>query len=141
MGLLKDIESSIMNMEAYLGVKMSSLGIFAACVAGAAVVSTALYWGIFGFGHWKNEMVVAGRIMTAAANQPVAQQVAPQTPQAVPQAGLATPQAGQYVCPTHGAVGLPKRSATGAAACPVCGQPMQLRCLPNGVTTAAFAGG
>jgi len=139
MSFMKDIEDAMANLEASLGVKMSAIGFFAASVAGVAAVSTAIYWAVFGFGHWSNEMSVAQKIMLARANQPVVQQQAPQA--AVPplQAGQ---QAGQYVCATHGAVGLPRFTAAGVAVCPICGQPMQLRCLPtNAATPAAFAGG
>ncbi len=115
--------------ETYMGLKPRVLVIFAASIAGAALVSTAVYWGIFGFRHWNKEVTVAGRILTAAAPlQAVQGQVG-----ALP---------GQYVCPVHGAVGLPRFNAAGTPLCPVGGEVMQFRSLDTaGLTQAAFAGG
>ena len=126
MGMLKEAFESLSVIESYLGVKLESLAIFALSIAGTAVVATALYWSVFGFKHWKNEINVAGTLMTAAATSPV-------TPGG---------QSGQYVCPVHGAVGLPRFNAAGTPQCPLGNETMQFRCVtPPGTTTAAFAGG
>jgi len=110
------------------GIKAKSWLYFVLGVTGAALVSTGLYWAIFGFKHWTNEMAVAGRIMTAAAVSP-----APAPVSASP---------GQYVCPVHGVVGMPRFDAAGVARCPVGGEVMQLRNLVvAGASPAAFAGG
>ncbi|GFK92294.1 magnetosome protein Mad4 [Fundidesulfovibrio magnetotacticus] len=153
MGILKEIESTVKNLEAYLGVKTSTLAAFGGSVALVALVSTAAYWGVYGFGHWKNEMSVANKIMLAATAQPLAGQPVPGRP--APQAGqtalqAAPSQAGQYVCNTHGVVGLPRVGANGQPVCPICGQTMQFRCLPTAgaqqpsppaaATVAAWAG-
>jgi hypothetical protein len=114
------------EIEAFIGLKPKALVIFALSAAGAAVVATGLYWGVFGFSHWRNEMSVAGKIMVAAATVPA-------------RAGA---QCGQYVCPVHGAVGLPRFNAAGAPLCPVGGEVMQFRTLGSGqVSPAAFAAG
>ena len=126
MGILKEAFESLSVIESYLGVKLESLAIFALSIVGAAVVATAVYWSVFGFKHWKNEINVAGTLMTAAATTPL-----------VPGG-----QSGQYVCPVHGAVGLPRFNGAGTPLCPVGGEVMQFRCATTpGATPAAFAGG
>jgi len=126
MGMFKEACESLSVIESYLGVKLQSLAIFALSVVGVAVLSTAVYWSVFGLKHWKNELNVAGTLMTAAATSPLA----------------AGGQSGQYVCPVHGAVGLPRFNAAGAPLCPVGGEVMQFRCVtPPGATAAAFTGG
>lgn len=129
MEFVKNFSDCLSQIESYLGVKAESLLVFSGGILAAAVVATGIYWGVFGFGHWKNEMNVASTLMTAAATAPV---------QAM-QAG----QSGQYVCPTHGAVGLPRANAAGQAVCPICAQPMQLRCFgaAPSATPAAFQPG
>jgi hypothetical protein len=125
MQIVQRIFEGLAEVETYLGVKMESLGVFALSVVGAAVVATGVYWGVFGFAHWKVEMNVASKLMTAAAVLPV-------------QAG----QAGQYVCPVHGAVGLPRFNTAGQPLCPIGGELMQFRCLTTpGATVAAIAPG
>jgi len=125
MRIRQHIDSQLSAFDAYVGVRPSSLAIFGLLLAGTAIVATAIYWGVFGRQHWNNEMVVAQRILTAAA-------VSPLQPQ----------QPGQYLCPTHGAVGLPRYNAAGGPVCPICGSPMQFRPINTaGATPAAFAGG
>jgi hypothetical protein len=106
------------------GIKTKSLMYFLLGVTGAALTASGLYWAMFGYKHWTGEMAVAGRIMTAAAISPAS----------------GTP--GQYVCPVHGAVGMPRFDATGTPRCPVGGEVMQFRNLVvAGASPAAFAGG
>ena len=130
MGILQDCSDNASLVETYLGVKLKSLTIFSLSIVGAAVITTVSYWSIFGFSHWKNEMTVANKLMLAAANSPVQ-----------PAQPLAGQQGGQYVCPVHGAVGLPQFNAAGTPLCPIGGETMQLRTatIPLNGTPAAFA--
>lgn len=41
--------------------------------------------------------------------------------------GMNNPVSGQFICPTHGAVGLPVYNAAGAPVCPLGDQIMQFR--------------
>jgi len=131
MSMQQRIEEQVQVFQTYMGVTPRALAVFAVSLAGAALVSTAVYWAVFGVQHWNNEMTVAGRIMTAAATTPL-----------YPAQPMQQQQSGQYLCPTHGAVGLPLVNAAGAAVCPICGSPMQFRALNvAGAVQAAFAGG
>lgn len=124
MGILRDNPDDASIVEAYLGIKPKSFAVFALSVVGAAIVTTLAYWAVFGLSHWKEEITVANRLMLAAANSPV-------------QPGQ---QNGQYVCPVHGAVGVPLFSAAGTPVCPIGGETMQLRTasIPLNGTPAAF---
>ena len=124
----KDPTEDVSFFETYIGIKPRSLVLFTLSIAGAALVSTAIYWGVFGFRHWNQEVTVAGRILTAA----------------VPMKAVQVPasQSGQYSCPVHGAVGLPRFNAAGTPLCPVGGEVMQFQSLnAAALTQAAFAGG
>ena len=136
MWTLKDFFEGPSICRTYFGIRPQNIALFAGSIAGAALVATAIYWGVFGFGQWKKEVTVAGRIMTAAAVAPM-QGPGQQTGQQMGQ------QAGQYVCPVHGAVGLPRYNAAGVPVCPVGGEVMQfVRCVTApGATPVAFAGG
>jgi hypothetical protein len=58
---------------------------------------------------------------------------------AVPMQPYSQPIAGQFVCPTHGSVGLPGYTAAGTPVCPLDGQPMQF--ISAGATNYAQAAG
>jgi len=49
--------------------------------------------------------------------------------------GTSSPVTGQFLCPTHGSVGLPQYTHTGAPVCPLGGQLMQF----NGVGASPYA--
>lgn len=118
------------DFQNYVGIRASALGLFVAAAGLAAAASTGVYWAVFGVKHWNTEMTTAGRILTAAATRPLA----------APAAGAA--RCGQYVCPVHGAVGLPRLDASGVPRCPVGGEVMQfVNLAPVQPTPAAFAGG
>jgi len=123
-GLRGGLGGGLSQLEAYLGVKAQSFLLFAGLIVLTAALVTVGYWGYFGFGHWKNEMKVANALLTAAATSPMVGQ------------GVAVGQSGQYFCPQHGAVGLPRANAAGQAVCPLCGQFMQLRCFGTVAATA-----
>jgi len=53
-------------------------------------------------------------------------------------AAAPTQQAGQFVCPQHGAVGMPIYGQGGIPLCPICGQIMQLIGTANPVGLAAW---
>lgn len=135
MSIRQTVDDQLSAFQAYVGIKPSALLVFAFSIAGAALVATAAYWGVFGYKHWTNEMTVAQRIMTAAATTPL--QPGFQVAQPVPQAQ----QSGQYVCPVHGAVGLPRFNTAGTPICPIGGEVMQFRSIAVATTPAAFAGG
>lgn len=116
--------------EQYFGMDIKRFGYFSGMVAGVALIVTIIYWAVFGFDRWKEEVRMASDLIMAASVAPVAQ--APAGP------GVA----GQYVCPQHGAVGLPNLNATGVPHCPVCGQVMGFySARSNRVTLAATGGG
>jgi hypothetical protein len=101
---------------------------FFGLVLGAAVITTGIYWAVFGFGKWSRQVQTASDLMTAAAVAPVLQQ---------PFATAVQQPAGQFVCPQHGAVGLPNWSAAGVPTCPICGQVMNFRGAASNLTVAA----
>nr|ASQ41190.1 magnetosome protein Mad4 [Candidatus Magnetananas rongchenensis] len=106
-------------LQDYLKTKFKYLGFWAATIASSTVVTTGLYWSVFGFGHWQTEMNRAAGLMVAGAVQPMQQQQMQPFQQV--QTGAVS---GQFVCPTHGAVGLPNYDTIGTPHCPVCGQVM-----------------
>ncbi|CAM2057526.1 Magnetosome protein Mad4 [Desulfovibrionales bacterium] len=121
MKLPTDIKASLALLEAYLGLRLQSLAIFGLSIVAMAGVVTGIYWGVYGFNHWQKEMVISGRLMTATATVPM---------QTIPQQ-LTAGQVGQYICPVHGVVGLPRFNAIGQPLCPVGGETMQLQYLPG----------
>ncbi len=100
-------------IEDYIGMDTKKMVTFAGLVLGTTVGVTILYCLIFGFDQWQSEVKMSAKLMTAAATVPVAQMPA----------GIGS--AGQYICPQHGAVGLPSFDAAGSPHCPCCGQIMQ----------------
>ncbi len=116
-------------IEEYLGIDIKKLGTFVGLVVGTAVVVTAVYCFIFGFEQWQSEVKMSAQLMTAAATVPVAQMPA------------GTGSAGQYICPQHGAVGLPSFDAAGSPHCPCCGQIMQFSRAQNGTFALAAGAG
>lgn len=108
--------------------ELKRYGAFFGCVLGAAVITTAIYWAVFGFGKWSRQVQTASDLMTAAAVVPVLQQ---------PFTTAVQQQAGQFVCPQHGAVGLPNWNAAGVPTCPICGQVMIFRGATVNPTLAA----
>nr|WCC90938.1 magnetosome protein Mad4 [Desulfobacteraceae bacterium] len=99
-------------IEDYINLDTKKMGIFIGSVLGTTVVVTLLYWIVFGFDQWKGQMEQASSLMTAAATM---QQ----------QSYGNSSNSGQFVCPLHGAVGLPNYNASGMPCCPICGQLMQ----------------
>ncbi len=115
--------------------ELKRYGSFLGLVLGAALITTCIYWAIFGFGTWTRQVQSASNLMAAAAVAPVLQQ---------PCVTATQSSAGQFVCPQHGAVGLPNWSAAGVPNCPICGQVMGFRgagANTNNLTLAAMAGG
>jgi hypothetical protein len=98
-------------------------------IVATAVVTTGIYWYVYGFGHWKGEMQNAATLMQAAAVSPM------------PQATPGHVGAGQYVCPVHGAVGLPQFDSAGTPHCPLGGAVMTLHAVQPGSTLAVAPGG
>ena len=113
-------------------------------VVGVMVLVTIPYVLIVGFDKWSSDMREAGHMMWAGytpnpaattALQPAAYSVVPAAtapalaPPTIAGAGawptlrpLVQPGLGrQYVCPSCGAVGLPRWTAAGQPACPACG--------------------
>jgi hypothetical protein len=99
--------------EGYLGISGKKLVFFAGTIMGAVILVTLAYWSVFGFDRWSRTLSQSASLMLAAA---------PMTYQG--QASPAMQGPGQYVCPTHGAVGLPSFDAAGVPHCPVCNQMM-----------------
>ena len=106
------------------------LGYFVGSILAAAVVVTAVYIGLYGLKKWSGGVQQGANLMLAATQ--------------VPSQGAArTGTTGQYVCPTHGAVGLPAFDAAGAPHCPICNQAMSFNGLGAGgqAGLVAFGGG
>ncbi|MBW1942807.1 MAG: hypothetical protein JRJ51_08225 [Deltaproteobacteria bacterium] len=121
--------------EQYVGVDLKKCGYFSGLVVGTAAVVTVIYWGIFGFDTWQEEMRQGADLLMAASVAPVV----PVAPVAQPTRSFRS--AGQYVCPRDGVVGLPVIDAGGVPHCPVCGQVMSFyTASPNSMTLAAGAG-
>ena len=118
--------------EGYLGISGKKLACFAGTIMAAVVVVTVAYWAVFGFDRWSRAVSQSASLMLAAAPMTYQGQTAP-----------ATYGSGQYVCPTHGAVGLPAFDAAGAPHCPVCSQVMRFNGIPSsaGYTPQPAGGG
>ena len=119
-------------IKEYLGTDFKRSGFFVGSVLANATIVTVLFWLIFGFDVWKQDVQTASQLMAAAA-------VAPVVP--VAQAPATAHTAGQFVCPLHGAVGLPNYDAVGTPHCPIDGQVMQFNGVAsNNLTLAAGVG-
>ena len=68
------------------------------------------------------------------------QSVQPQYMQQAQSQPMANGLAGQYVCPVHGAVGLPQFNAAGVPMCPMGDQVMQFRSAGSNNLTLAAGG-
>jgi len=102
-------------IDDYLGIDLKQSGVFAGAMLFTAIIVTALYWFVYGFDHWNDEMHQASNLMMAANIMPLNTQHVP----------LQNNSAGQYLCPLHGAVGLPVFDQMGQPHCPVCNSTMQ----------------
>ncbi|MBF0469276.1 MAG: hypothetical protein HQK61_10410 [Desulfamplus sp.] len=140
--------------EDYLDIDLKRLAYFFSLVIITAVLTTLLYWFVFGFDSWNKNVKIASDLMLAATAVPYQQQpmqfqqVQPYQQQPQPfsngmsaQAGGMTSGSGQYVCPVHGAVGLPQFNAAGAPVCPLGDQVMQFCAAPTTNNLALAAGG
>ena len=125
----------------YLGTEPRKLLVAVGFVVGVMVLVTIPYVLVVGFNKWSSDMREAGHMMwagytpaatpTGIAAQPAAYSVVPVGAAPPAYAGgaawpalrpLMQPGLGrQYVCPSCGAVGLPRWTAAGQAACPICG--------------------
>ena len=54
-------------IEDYFHMDLKRFGYFSGCVVLAAVLVTALYWFVFGFDSWRNNVQIASDLMLAAA--------------------------------------------------------------------------
>lgn len=116
--------------EDNVGVDLKRLGIPVGLMVATTLVVTLVYWGIFGFDVWEEEMGQAADLMMAASVAPIA----------APTGNYGT--AGQYVCPRDGASGLPNVDGQGLPHCPVCGQVMNFfPASPQSMTLAAAGAG
>jgi len=104
-------------IENYFNIDLKKTGIFLGTILGTTLITTLLFWWIFGFDQWTQNFQTASDLLTAAA-------VAP----AVQMQGAAS-NAGQFVCPIHGASGMPNYDQNGTPHCPVCGTMMQFHNL------------
>ncbi|MGA2225420.1 MAG: hypothetical protein ABSH41_13375 [Syntrophobacteraceae bacterium] len=120
-------------MSEYNDIDAKRLGYFAGSIVAAAVVVTAIYCGLYGLKKWTGSMQQGANLMMVAAPAPY-------------QGSVRTGAAGQFICPTHGAVGLPVVDASGVPRCPLCNGAMSFNGPQAGaqagpVGLAAFAGG
>jgi len=124
---MKNHEEPASALSDYLGFDRRKLAIFSGLVAAVVVVVTGIYVSIFGFDSWKSNMSQASSMMLSNFDVPNAAASATTGPVGPAQAAFApaTGQAGaQYVCPSCGAVGLPRWSTGGSPLCPNCGSMM-----------------
>ena len=117
----------------YLGVDGKRLAWFTGLVIAALITVTGIYWFLYGRVKWTTKMQQGANLMMA---------VAPAMSQGQTGSGIST--AGQYVCPQHGAVGLPVFDTAGSPHCPVCNQVMCFNVaatvLPQNSMTLAAGG-
>jgi hypothetical protein len=126
---------------------------FTGTIVVTTLVVAGLYGWIYGFNYLGKSAAGAGRVLVAAFNGqavPTMQPTQPvmQYPQVqVPVAQYNYPvqsqpvQAGQFVCATHGAVGMPLYGQGGVPQCPICGQIMQFYSSGYQGTVAAWNNG
>ena len=115
-------------IEDYIHLDGKKLGICVGSILLTAIGVTVVYWMIFGFGQWKGQMDQSAALMTAAA-----------TIQGQPGFNNnigGSSMSGQFVCPQHGAVGLPNYNTSGMPCCPICGQLMQFHGARNYIPQA-----
>ncbi|MBF0507482.1 MAG: hypothetical protein HQK57_00940 [Deltaproteobacteria bacterium] len=129
-------------LQQYFGLDSKKFGTLVGLISAVAVIVTVIYWAVFGFGTWKKELNQASSLMLAAAGSPGASTARTQ-PLPIGQPAPAPSSisgAGQYLCPQHGAVGLPNFDGQGNACCPICGQAMAFNSISSGVIPAAGMG-
>lgn len=112
----------------YLGFDGRRLAWFAGVVGATFLLVTGTYWSIYGMDTWSNKIQQGANLMMAAG---------PVTCQG--QASMGIPASGQYVCPQHGAVGLPVFDAAGTPHCPVCNQAMCFNSVRAGLPRNSMA--
>lgn len=120
-------------MSEYHDIDAKRLGYFVGSIVAAAVAVTVIYCGVYGLKKWTGSVQQGANLMMVAAPAPYQGAVRPGT-------------AGQFICPTHGAVGLPVVDAAGVPRCPICNGEMSFNGPQAGtqagpVAPAAFAGG
>jgi hypothetical protein len=98
-------------MSEYHDIDAKRLGYFVGSIVTAAVAVTVIYCSLYGFRKWTGNVQQGANLMMAASPAPY------QTP-------ARTAIAGQFICPAHGAVGLPVFDAAGVPRCPLCKEAM-----------------
>jgi hypothetical protein len=140
-------------LDEYSGANVFNLSLFAGLVIVTSIVVILIYGWLYGFNFMEQQVVGASRVMLAAHTAPQGAANAgiapfPMQPaytygqgllNPAPQSGLygygytqrvtTGPSAGQYLCPVHGAVGLPNFDTNGIPHCPICGQYMGFNCM------------
>ena len=118
--------------EEFSTFSLKNWGFFAGTIVVTTLVVAGLYGWIYGFNYLEKSAAGAGRVLVAAFNGQPTQQVMQYPQVQVPSAQYNYPavqsqviQAGQFICPTHGAVGMPLYGQGGVPQCPICGQVMQ----------------
>jgi len=117
---MNDHDKQTSTFMDYFGLNGRTLAIFWGLVICVVVVVTAIYVLIFGFDSWRSNMSQASSLMLTNVDVPGAE-AGPAAAAVMPAAG---PTGAQYVCPTCGAVGLPRWSPDGTPTCPGCGAVM-----------------
>ena len=123
-------------LEDYLHIDLKKFGYFSGFVILVAVSTTVLYWFVFGFDTWKRNVQTASDLMLAATpgtlhtgpmvgGQAGNLGMRPAAAAIMPTQQQPNAMTGQFVCPAHGAVGLPRYNQAGAPVCPYGDQIMQ----------------
>ena len=116
--------------EDYFNADLKQIGLFVSSITITVIIATILYWTIFGFSSWSKNINRAQDLMLAAANQN--QTLCPQLQMPVNSTSLGNRNvSGQYICPQHGAVGLPDFDINGNPHCPLCGMIMTFTAAPD----------
>ena len=140
--------------NSYSGANIFNLSLFGGLVTVVTIIVVLIYGWMYGFNFMEQQVVGASRVLLAAHTVPQGTMNAgtaafPAQPtytfgqglySPAPQTGLygygytqgisAEPSAGQYLCPMHGAVGLPTFDSSGFPHCPLCGQCMGFNGVP-----------
>ena len=111
-------------METEINFTKRKVGLWLAMIFVVVILSTGIFIAVNGFGTWKGNMQTAKDYMLIAGQQTdVAQTLKPVA--VVKQVEIAK-KTGQFICPIHGASGLPDYDMNGNQTCQICNRKMDV---------------